>query len=550
MKFKKDEFLESKAFKFAQKYWLYIVVVIALIIVAISSVNIYKEEVLELDPTLKYEDQGTISFAAASFDTLNPLVSKSEDTYYLSKLMYSSLFEYTDNLNVAGDLVENYTVDTEKAFVDLKLKAGITWHDGKAFTTSDVRFTVNVIKAQGSSGLYYENAAKIHSVSVKDDLNVRIYFNNNYNCSLDDLTFPIVQGNKTSSVGTFIRDIENFKPVGTGQYKFDSYDSFKEVKLTPNDSYYGAKATNRISVKILPSKGTASSMLEIGSVTCYTEKGSERKSLVNDKELKMYDIVSNEVDFIVFNTSRPHVKNKIVRRGLCYAIDNENILQDGYMEDGILTDTIYYPNFLGIADKNSSYNFDREKAKETLASVGYEDKNRNGKIQKDNEKEIALTILVNSNNANRLAAARIMSKNLESIGFTININSVPWEEYNTLIAQRNFDILITGYEMDAAYDLRQFFDGTNPWGYMDNEMLQEARDLDRLHTAAEYTNIYDELKELMIEKVPYYPLCYKKMGLIGVDTFEAKQLPMFNDIYKNCQTWSWQKKIPLKEETK
>lgn len=29
------------------------------------------------------------------------------------------------------------------------------------------------------------------------------------------------------------------------------------------------------------------------------------------------------------------------------------------------------------------------------------------------------------------------------------------------------------------------------------------------------------------------------MSIIGVDTFEAEKMPMFNNIYKNCHTWSW-----------
>lgn len=40
------------------------------------------------------------------------------------------------------------------------------------------------------------------------------------------------------------------------------------------------------------------------------------------------------------------------------------------------------------------------------------------------------------------------------------------------------------------------------------------------------------------------------MGLIGVDTFEAKELPVFNDIFKNCNTWTWKKKITDDDESK
>ena len=39
---------------------------------------------------------------------------------------------------------------------------------------------------------------------------------------------------------------------------------------------------------------------------------------------------------------------------------------------------------------------------------------------------------------------------------------------------------------------------------------------------------------MLADEAQYYTLCYKKMGLIGVDTFEAKELPVFNDILKTA----------------
>lgn len=118
---------------------------------------------------------------------------------------------------------------------------------------------------------------------IKDDRNVRIYFSDNYDCSLDALTFPILPRGEYSSAGALLKDTDEFVPVGTGMYKYSSYDSLKELDLSPNESYFADKAQKSVSIKILPEKTMASNMLEIGSVTCYTDIGSDRKSLVEDK---------------------------------------------------------------------------------------------------------------------------------------------------------------------------------------------------------------------------------------------------------------------------
>ena len=211
------------------------------------------------------------------------------------------------------------------------------------------------------------------------------------------------------------------------------------------------------------------------------------------------------------------------------------------MNDGVLTDNIYYPGFLGVPDTLSYYQKDADKAKELLKEAGYEDRDLNGKIEDNEGKNVEITILVNSNNAMRNAAAKIIANDLENVGFSVNLNSLKWEDYVKNIERRDFDILVTGYDMEASYDLREFFNGKNLWKYTNNDMLKQASELERLHDASDYNSIYTELKNMMMDELPYYTLCYKKMGLIGVEYFEAGKISNFENIYKNCNTWTWKK---------
>jgi len=87
--------------------------------------------------------------------------------------------------------------------------------------------------------------------------------------------------------------------------------------------------------------------------------------------------------------------------------------------------------------------------------------------------------------------------------------------------------------------LREFFNGKNAWGYYNADLFTKSRELERLYDADTQKEKYSELKDALQDEMPYYALCYKKMGLIGISGFTAEKLPMFNDIYKNCDTWSW-----------
>ena len=539
--------MKTKIIEFFQKYWIPVVGAIIILAVILSCVNIYRERVLEIDDSIRYEKQYDIYIPANSIDTLNPVTTITEDSYYINKLIYDSLFDFDKNLGVVPVLVDSYTVDTEKAFVSIKLKPGIKFHDGKTLKSDDIIFTVNAIKSLGTKSLYYSKVNKIHSVYADSELEFKIYFKNNFDCSLDCLTFPIVSGSSHNNISTFLSD-ENFKPIGTGEYKFSKYDSYKELILTPNTDYFGEIPKNNIIVQIIPDKNNLANLIENETITCYLDKGSDRKTMVTDSNLKMYDLVSNEVDFIYFNTSSEVFKKLDMRKAVAYAIDSESVLEKGYMNDGVLTDTIYYPNFLGVEDTGSYYTYNEAEATTILNKYGYTDEDKDGKVEDKKKKPLTVNILVNSNNANRVAATKVITKNLESIGFTVNVKSVPWDEYQKLIKSKSFDILVTGYSIEETYDLRFFYDGKAPWGYKNDKILTQAKKLDRLYTSEEYTNIYSDLKTMLINELPYYPLCYKKMGLIGTETLEAKTMPMFNDIYKNIGTWEWSKAVVV--ETK
>ena len=455
-----------------------------------------------------------------------------------------------DSLNTVPELAEKYTIDTEKAYIEITLKKGVKWHNGNTLKVSDITFTINAMKAAGSSCPYYNKVKKINSAFDRGNNVVAIYFNNNYNCSLDDLVFPIVPSSQYNSAGAFVGAKDGFKPIGTGQYKYKSYNKKKQLKLVPNEDYFGSKAGKNITVTLLPDRDLASNMMEIDSVSCYVDSAANRKSSALDRGYQIFDLTSNNVEFLVFNTKNAYLSQKNMRKALAYGIDTEKILENAYMGDGILTDTIYYPDFLGVKDTLSEYSYDIKKAEQMLNTMGYEDVNGDGALEDSYGRKFVFRVLVNKDNATRSSAAQLIKKNLDLLGIKTEILSLPKSEYKQAIKKKDFDILVTGYTIEENYDLRDFFNGKNDWGYNNYNIFMKARELDRLYTPEQYTEKYKELKDLLLDELPYYPLCYKKMSLIGVKTFIADKMPMFNNIYKNCDTWRWSVIVEKNNESK
>lgn len=529
----------SRLKMFLKNKWMWLLTILLIVAVIFSTMEIYKEEVLNIDPDVTYKEKKTLYFAAERIDTLNPIVSQSEDMYYISKLIYDGLFSFDENLNVVPCLVDSYTLDTEKAYVKIKLKSKVKWHDGKTLKASDVKFTIDAIKQAGTKSPYYDKCSKIMVVNVKNTRELTIYFNNNYDCSLDLLTFPILPSSSYSTASQLAAATENFKPIGTGRYCYSSYDYLKKLKLKPNEEYFDDAPSNKIQINLLPDSSLASSLTEIQDVTCYIDKTIERHSLVKDKNLKNYDVISNQLEFIVFNTKKQYISQKEVRQAIAYGIDTEKILKNSYADDAVYTDTIYYPNFLGVEDTGEWKAYDYEKAVSLLEKSGITDKNNDGILENAYDQAISLNILVKKSNTHRISAAKIISKNLETLGFKVSVTELSGSEYKKAIKAGKFDLLIAGYEIEERYDLRELFNNKNEWGYYNSDLYTKVRELDRLYSPADQKRKYKELKEALLTEMPYYALCYKKMGLVGISTFTAENLPMFNDIYKNCETWSW-----------
>ncbi len=529
----------SKILDFMKKYWIGVVIIILIFAVILSSVEIYKEEVLNIDPSIEYIEQDTLFLSSETIDTLNPVISQSEDVYYISKLIYDGLYDYDENMSVIPRLASEYTINTEKAFIEVTLKDGIKWHNGNNLKASDVVFTINAMKAAGSKCPYYNKISRIHSAFMRSKNVVAIYFNNNYNCSLDDLVFPIVPSSQYSGTGAFVAAKDDFRPIGTGQYKYNSYNKKKQLELIPNDNYFGTAAEKNITVTLLPERDLAANMMEIDSVSCYVDSAANRKSIALDRGYQIFDIPSNKVEFLVFNTSSAYLSKKNMRKALAYGIDTKKILEGAYMGDGILTDTIYYPNFMGVKDTLSEYSYDIKKSQQMLSQMGWKDINGDGVLEDKDGKRYTLEVLTCKDNATRSSAAHIIKNNLELLGLKTEVISLPASEYIRAIRAKDFDILITGYTIEESYDLRSFFNGKNEWGYTNYGLSTKAAELDRLYTPQQYTEKYKELKDLLLDELPYYTLCYKKMSLIGTSTFEADKMPMFNNIYKNCDTWRW-----------
>ncbi|MEG2528878.1 MAG: ABC transporter substrate-binding protein [Anaerovoracaceae bacterium] len=539
---KKSSFVRT--LEFVHKNIILIIIIIVVLASITSTIFIVRDNIIAKnnEENVTYEPVNTLHFSMSKINTLNPLLSNDEDVYYITQLIYDGLFELDETLNVRPVLVSSYSVNSSEGTVSIKLKSDIRFHNDSKLTAYDVKYTVDAINAVGSKSLYYDYASKIDYVQVRGNRSLKIYFSDPEDAALDNLVFPIVCSNQLGSPYDFA-STTSYKPVGTGQYKYSSYNSLSRLKLKPNKDYFGDVATNKIQFEILPDKEKSTNLMTMDSITAYYSDKSNIDTIAEDKNLKINKIMSNQVEYLAFNFDNINLSKNNVRLAIARAIDTKKILKDAYMGSGVLSDSIYYPNFLGSGNKGDEYAQNENIAVGLLKQQGYRDTNEDGFLEDVKGKKLEFSILVNENNLNRVDAAKLIAQNLNDVGISTHINKVSWNEYQALTEKSDFDILIGGYSFEKKYDLRDFFNENSFINYNNPKVLSLVNKLETAMSTEKYSKTYKELKEIMSKDLPYYSLCYKTGSLVTVQHFNFEKLPTFFNIYDNCDKWSWEKRI-------
>lgn len=147
---------------------------------------------------------------------VNPVIAASQTDLDLVKMIYSNLNDVADSIDVSSD-TRTWTVH---------LKNGILWQDGQKLTSDDVVFTVQSIQNEDAHSPLYASWQGV-AVNRVSELEVQFTLVNPYAFFADDLaSLYIVPKHLFADTppGNWHLSDYNLKPIGSGPYKFSSYE--------------------------------------------------------------------------------------------------------------------------------------------------------------------------------------------------------------------------------------------------------------------------------------------------------------------------------------
>jgi len=313
-------------------------------------------------------DRVTIYHSSVA-DSIHPYNHSSSPIYGDWQHVMEPLIEldYTKK-DYVGVLADSWQFQGNKWI--FKLKKGIKFHNGALLTSKDVAFSIEKMRDEKGGSLQAPNFKDVTEVQTPDDLTVIFVTKQPLAIFLDRLENRFIL---SKVAGDKFGDKLYDNPIGTGPYKFVSYQRGGNMVFTRNDEYWGGKATiKEVIFRKVTEDAARLAALESGQADFINNvPDHEVARLQKHPRVRIDKVEGLRMFFLAFNMAFKPWDNKLVRQAANYSVDAPAIVKN-------IFDGIGYPcngpvgaNVIGADPKLKRYPYDPQKAKQLLTQAGF-----------------------------------------------------------------------------------------------------------------------------------------------------------------------------------
>ena len=321
-----------------------------------------------------------INVTGSSPSNLTCGFQKSAHTNVITEQLYNGLVHTDKNGNIHPELARSWEISSDGLTYTFHLREGVRWHDGKPFTSADVKFSYEEIV-----GKYHHRARatyrRVKRIDTPDPHTVVIHLKTAYAPLLATLT---VSGGcimpKHIYAGTdILKNPHNQKdPIGTGPFKLKELKRGSHAILVRNDDYFmkGRPFLDRIIVKIIPSGSSRAVAFESGEIDLmgyYFLNPLDAKRLMKKPGVISTDISDPQVSPLFLNFKKNKILSDLrVRQAIAHAIDKEFIIKRAMVGLGRVNHSVIPPGLIPFHNPEvPTYDHNPTLANRLLTEAGY-----------------------------------------------------------------------------------------------------------------------------------------------------------------------------------
>ncbi|MDT8419581.1 MAG: peptide-binding protein [Desulfuromonadales bacterium] len=445
---------------------------------------------------------------------LLPVLSSDSASSDINGLVYNGLVRYDKDLKIEGELAESWEISEDNLTITFTLREGVKWHDGTPFTSADVLFTYQLYTDPKTPTAYAESFKQVASAEAPDPHTFRVSYPEPYAPALISWGMAIHPRHLLEGKDVTKSPLSR-APIGTGPYMFKEWSSGEKIVLEANPDYFeGQPHIKRVVYRIIPDQSTQFLELQTGSLDFMglspLQYDRQTDTVAFRRLYNKYNYLNFGYSYLGYNLNRPLFQDRRVRQALTYAIDKQEIIEGVLLGYGRAATGPYKPDTWVYNSGVKQYGYNPQKARELLASAGWQDLDGDGILEKDG-RPLAFTIVTNQGNDLRAKSGEIIQRRFREVGVDVQLRIIEWATFlKEFINPGKFDATILGWTGGPEPDQFNIWHSSktgprqlNFIGFKNAEvdaLLEKGR---RTFDLQERKSYYDRFQEILAEEQPY-----------------------------------------------
>lgn len=303
-----------------------------------------------------------------------PHVSTGAASNAIKIMVYAQLMTYDNDANIIGNLAEEFGWADDTTY-EVKLREGVTWHDGSPVTVDDVIFTFNRIKNPDTAATLAPRLADVETIEAGDGNVVRFLL------SRPNVTLPYVLADHSSMIVSQAWIESGIDPkttmMGCGPFRFTDWQPGIVVRLERNENYFveGQPYLDGIDYQPMADDNARVTALRSGAVDFidyvpYTQM----TPLSQDPNFVFASDSVLGFGWLAFVHDMAPVDNLAVRQAFAYGMDREKMVQTAFSGHGApITGGVIPEGWVGYSpDLEGTFAPDYERSKSLLKEAGFD----------------------------------------------------------------------------------------------------------------------------------------------------------------------------------
>lgn len=441
--------------------------------------------------------------------TLSPEGSGPTVQWVAIAQIHNALYELDHNYELVPVLAESYEPSEDGLTYTFKLRNDVTFHNGDAFTSADVKYTFDWIMDEENASTRAANFGLVASVETPDDSTVVVTLTE------PDVTFMVNVGQTYIYPSAYHAEVgeEEYgaNPVGTGPFKLLEWNAQQRTVLEAfEDHFRGRPNFDQFQLDIVPEAAGRLAALESGQAdnSIWALNAEDNQLLIDSGDFTVFETMNVATNHFPVNNTHPVLSDVAVRRAMMHAIDRQALADDIFMGQAVIATSNLSPAIERYYNPDvATYDFNPDTARQLLDEAGWVEGD-DGIREKDGQ-QLSFTCVTITGDTQRRPEAEITQQWFRDVGIDMQLQETTVDNILQAMVAGEMDMSLFNWTYGGSNgdpDARDTLmtGGANNFSNFSNERVDElltqgVTELDEERRI----EMYKEIQAIVAEEVPF-----------------------------------------------